>query len=223
MKILIVSDNLLRSQQIKNAVKKHYTVDICGSTEEAISKAKMVEYLVIVADFYEDDQQKAAHISNAIRKSGITTAVLAVLPAEWVKGRIKLLDAGVDYFLMRPFYPPELFARINAISRRDHSYFNVTHKLKFGTLVIDIPGRVVAIKNEKIELTRKEFDVLIYLAKNRGRTVSRDMILTNVWELDGGGWHNTVDVHIKHLRDKIDKPYETNRIRSVYGMGYIFK
>ena len=220
MKLLIITDSIKRAKSVKNAISSMYTVDVCESLDEAIYNVKLVEYVAIIMDCYYADEYKEAAATEYLRAHGITIAILAILPAEQVEARITLLEAGVDYFIMRPLYLQELRARLGALKRRDHGHFNADYKLSYKHLTADLNARVAYVKGDCIQLTRKEYDILIYLMKNIGVSVTRKMILSNVWELGGGGEHNTIDVHVKSLRDKIDKPYGTSYIKTAYGVGY---
>lgn len=131
-----------------------------------------------------------------------------------------MLQAGADDFLKRNFNDTELVARVAALVRRSHRGY-APSVLKVRDLVVDLDSRQIKRGNTKITLRKKEFEILVYLMNSAGRIVSRDMILQNAWEVERENWHNTVDVHMKHLRDKVDKPFSRKPlIRSVYGMGY---
>ena len=224
MKILILTDNKNRAQRVKETIKDLYTVDITQDLDEVIVNTKQIDYVVVLIAFYGEKHPYTKEVEAAkyLRKNGVTGAILTILAAEFVRGRIALLDAGVDYFLMRPYYSPEFRARLKALRRRDHSHLNISDILNYKSLSVDLSARTITVDGDKVTLTRKEFDVLYYLVKNAGHAVTRDMILNNVWELGGGGEYNTIDVHIKMLRDKIDKPYGTRYIKTAYGIGYRF-
>jgi len=133
--------------------------------------------------------------------------------------RVKLLDMGADDYLTKPFDGEELRARVTALARRQHLTY-ISPVLTFCDLVIDIQQRKVYRSGIHVPLRRKEFDILAYLVNNRGRVLTREMILTHAWGAGKTCWSSTVDVHIKHLRDKIDRPFSFPLIKTAYGIGY---
>ena len=137
-------------------------------------------------------------------------------------------EVGVDDYVTKPFSPKELMARVNVILKRrakngavNAADTNKAEKLVFGGLEIDMAGRSVSIDGEKAELTLKEYDLLTYLARNRGIALSRDQILDGVWGYDSFGDERTVDWQIKLLRGKLGK--YRDHIRTVRGVGYKFE
>lgn len=223
MKLLIVTDNIHKTVKTKKRIGTRYTIDIASDIDDAIQKTKFVDYLIILLDFDKHHFSQCVRAARALRKSGATISLLAILEAGMVDHRIALLDAGVDYFLKDPFYAPELAARLKAITRREHKYFNVSHTIKHKDITVDLGSHSVKIKGNYIDLKRKEFDILLYFMQNPGRIITRDMIFSNVWEFGTIGRDNTVDVHIKYLRDKIEKPFSARYIHSKYGMGYVLR
>jgi two-component system copper resistance phosphate regulon response regulator CusR len=130
-----------------------------------------------------------------------------------------MLDLGADDYLCKPFDVQELRARIQALGRR-RSKPKVSQVIRYQDLEIDTMTHTVIRNGNTIILRRKEFEILEYLANNQGRIVTRKMIMDHVWNADTKSWLNTVDVHIKHLRDKIDRPFEVAYIKTAYGLGY---
>ena len=135
---------------------------------------------------------------------------------------VGLINAGADDIIKQPFSEAELKARITALLRRQ-TYSYKPNVLAVADLKIDINSLQVHRSGVKIRLRRKELEILIYLVQHKGRPVSRTMILSHAWEVDRDNWHNTVDVHIKHLRDKIDRPFEQSLIKTAYGFGYMIE
>jgi two-component system OmpR family response regulator len=131
-----------------------------------------------------------------------------------------MLDIGADDYLHKPFYVGELQARIRALLRRSNSIVSGP-VIRVGDLSLDTARREVARAGQSIELRRKEFDILEYMMHNRGTVVTRTMIINNNWEAGADRWNNTVDVHIKYLRDKIDRPFDKKLIKTAYGVGYM--
>jgi two-component system OmpR family response regulator len=159
-------------------------------------------------------------ICRAIRMAQVDTPIIILTGSADVTSRVTLLNAGADDYLTKPFSVAELRARLAAILRRPpataaHDTFSILD------LTLDPFSRHVERNGVPILLRRKEFDILEYLLRNRGRPVTRAMILDHAWDGSKDTWNNTVDVHIKHLRDKIDRPFGTPLIKTAYGIGYM--
>ena len=131
-------------------------------------------------------------------------------------------ELGIDDYVVKPFSPKELIARVNAvISRNKASAPSDSDELSFGGLVINMPARTVTIDGEKAELTPKEYELLFYLVKNRNLALSRDKLLQDIWGYDFFGDDRTIDTHIKNLRNNLG-PYR-DYIVTLRGVGYKFE
>ena len=135
-----------------------------------------------------------------------------------VDDRVKGLELGADDYLTKPFAFVELLARVRALLRRGQP---TPERLQVGDLVLDCIRRKVMRTNENIELAPKEFSILEYMMRNRGRPLSRTMIVEHVWDMDYDGLTNIVDVYIRHLRSKIDDKWPVKMIHTVRGIGYM--
>lgn len=133
------------------------------------------------------------------------------------------LDLGANDYITKPFVIEELLARIRAALRRKDSAPRVTKNLAIGDLIMDISKHHVTRGDQIIDLTKREYDLLEYLIRNKGIDLSRDQILENAWGYDYMGDTNVVDVYIKYLRSKIDESHETKLIHTIRGVGYIMK
>lgn len=219
MKILAIEDNRRLAERIQYYLGKDFIVDVSYTGKDGLARARNRDYTVILLDLNLPDI-KGEEVCRTIRNEALDTPVLVLTANSDVATRIALLDIGADDFLAKPFHPDELAARIRALSRRiDRGYGS--HVMRLGDLTIDVNRRHVERDGVEISLRRKEFDILEYLVYNRGRTVTRAMILDHVWGEAREGWHSTVDVHIKHLRDKVDRPFKSPLIKTAYGVGYM--
>src|SRR5262249_38783942 len=151
---------------------------------------------------------------------GVHTPILVLTGIDDLNSRVALLNAGADDYVTKPFSIAELKARLGAILRRAPNSYN-SSVLSVQDLTIDSERRPVERRGVVIALRRKEFDILEYLVRNSGRPVTRAMILDHVWDGTKDAWNNTVDVHIKHLRDKVDRPFDAPLIKTAYGIGYM--
>ncbi len=217
MKVLIIEDNQWLASSIKDYLKTSFTVDIALTSEEGIEKALNVQYAVIILDLNLPDAD-GYDTCQILRTRSINTPILVLTGTKESKSCIKLLDGGADDYMTKPFNSGELRARISALTRRRPEHESGI--LRFRDLIIDVARRHVERAGTAIELRRKEFDILEYLIMNRGRVVTREMILNHAWDGDRNSWNNTVDVHIKHLRDKVDRPFALPLIKTAYGIGY---
>jgi DNA-binding response OmpR family regulator len=218
MKILIIDDNRLLAESIKRQLAVSYIVDIASTGEQGIDQARTLGYGVILLDLKLPDMN-GYDVCHELRNGQVATPILILSGTQDVMSRVRLFEAGADDYVTKPFNVDELRARITALVRRGkHTVIQET--IKIHDLVIDIRRRRVQRAGVSITLRRKEFDILEYLVRNRGSTVTRAMIFDHVWESGKEAWKNTVDVHIKHLRDKIDRPFSTQLIKTTYGIGY---
>jgi DNA-binding response OmpR family regulator len=219
MKILLIEDNARLAERIRHHLRKAFVVDIATDGESGISRAQNLQYKAILLDLNLPDMH-GSEVCERLRKEGNTTPILIISGTQDIQSRVSLLDCGADDFLGKPFDPLELIARIHSAVRRHRTSYD-QHILTVKDLIIDINRREVTRSGTPITLRRKEFDILEYLTSNRGQAVTRAMILNHVWDSNEETWHKTVDVHIKYLRDKIDRPFGSPLIKTAYGVGYM--
>lgn len=219
MKILIIEDNKLLAESLRRQLKLHFVVEIVHSGEEGIDRARAVQFGVILLDLNLPDMD-GYDVCYELRKAQVTVPILVISGIKDTISRVRLLDCGADDYVTKPFNIDELRARIIALSRRGDRLEN-QEMIEISDLTIDVGRRRVKRSGVPITLRRKEFDILEYLVRNRGRTVTRSMIFDHVWESHKDSWNNTVDVHIKRLRDKVDRPFPHPLIKTAYGIGYM--
>ncbi len=218
MKLLVVEDNTRLSERIFERLHKHHSVDIVETGHEVLVKTKSVQYGVIILDLGLPDMS-GLEVCKRLRESMVDTPILILTGTSEMSVRVELLNHGADDFMTKPFDANELRARVNTLGRRRERQ-PPRKIIQHSDLSIDLDQRRVYRHGDLIELRRKEFDILEYLVSNSGRVLTRDMIMNHVWDDNKATWHSTIDVHIKHLRDKIDKPYDFPIIKTAYGLGY---
>lgn len=220
MKLLVIDDNRALVRSLKDFLGKDFLIDSATTAKEGLWQATTAASDVIVLDLGLPDGL-GSDVCREIRAANIATPIIVLSAVTDVKSRVELLSIGADDYLMKPFSLLELRARVLALMRRTPDSIFGAGKLSVGDLTIDLGGRRVQRAGRDIPLRRKEFDILTYLIRNRGQAVTRTMIFDHVWESDKTCWNNTIDVHIKHLRDKIDRPFSEPLIRTAYGVGYV--
>jgi two-component system copper resistance phosphate regulon response regulator CusR len=219
MKVLLIEDNTRLIERIKYHLKPFFIVDTAINGESGLDQARRTQYKVILLDLNLPDIG-GQDICEQLRKEGVDTPIIVISGTQDSDSRITLLNCGADDFLVKPFNPTELVARIHSIMRRYHTDYN-QHIVTIKDLTVDINRRKVNRSGDTIQLRKKEFDILEYLIANQGHPVTRSMILNHVWDSNEVTWQKTIDVHIKYLRDKVDRPYRSALIKTAYGVGYM--
>jgi len=160
-------------------------------------------------------------ICRKVRQAGIHTPILLLTAKDQVRDRVEGLNAGADDYMIKPFSFEELLARIRALMRRPtDAQPNV---IKVGDLSLDTVSYEVQRSGQPIELSAKEFALLEYMLRNAGRVLSKDMIISHVWDFDADVLPNTVEVYMGYLRNKVDKPFTKPLLHTQRGFGYILK
>lgn len=221
MKILIIEDNPRLSLRMKQQLQKWYVIETANTGDEALHLISTETFDFISLDLGLPDIP-GLELCKQIRNITSEIPILVITGTDTTASRVELLDAGADDYITKPFELSELKARITALTRRSRRG-EIINFIKIGDLTINPASRVVTRNNTPIHLRRKEFDILEYLATNEGRVMSREMIIHHAWPSTSNGWTGSVDVHIKQLRDKVDKPFEYPLIKTSYGVGYMIQ
>lgn len=220
MKVLIIEDNETIAKTVERALRSNYRFEIANTGEEGLRRALSSSYGVILLDLNLPDMN-GDQICREIRKQKIDTPIIVLSGKGEVSSKISLLNMGADDYVTKPFNLEELRARID-VAMRHTGNVSPSGKLIEQDLVLDPAARSVSRNGFQIELRRKEFDLLELLMRNKGQTLTRVVILDHIWDINENLWANVIDVHIKHLRDKIDRPYGSKFIKTVHGIGYKF-
>jgi DNA-binding response OmpR family regulator len=219
MKLLVIEDNRSLADSLKRHLGKTFVVDICRNAQDGLKQAFSGNHDLILLDLHLPDGN-GLDICRNLRAAAIATPIIILSAAGDIPSRVTLLNAGADDYVTKPFSIAELRARLNALLRRAP---NATGEgvIKVQDLIIDPGRRQVSRAGVHIVLRRKEFDILEFLVRHRGKAVSRANIVDHAWDTGKETWHNTVDVHIKHIRDKVDRPFAKPLIKTAYGIGYM--
>jgi DNA-binding response OmpR family regulator len=219
MKILLIEDDRDLTAALKGYLGKTFLVDAVRTGAEGQRHAISGGVDVIVLDLSLPDKH-GYDVCRALRHGGVTVPILILSGARDLTSRITLLNAGADDYLTKPFSVAELRSRIHALLRRPAMVAS-ERPLVVGDLVVDTGRRQATRSGREIILRRKEYEILEYLARNPGKAVTRSMIISHAWDNRKDSSNNTVDVHIKHLRDKLDRPFGKPLIKTAYGIGYM--
>lgn len=218
MRILVVDDEKKIALGIKKALESQkYAVDVCHDGIEASNMAEAIEYDLIVLDRMLPGMDGVSIIKN-LRSQNIYTPILLLTALGTVKDKTDGLDAGADDYLPKPFALDELLARVRAILRRPKVKAEII--LTVGDLSLSLNTHLVKRGNKDIILTNKEFSLLEFLMRNKNQPISKEQIITHVWNWDSDILPNNIEVYISYLRDKVDKPFSKKLIKTVRGVGY---
>jgi DNA-binding response OmpR family regulator len=216
--ILIIEDDHDLAQSLSNYMQQDFTVTVAQNGKQGIKKFTTKNYQLVLLDLRLPDLP-GIEVCQALRQHNADTPLLILTGMADAETQIQLLNAGADDYVTKPFDGRQLRARINALLRRSGASTN--KRLQTHDLMVDTVKHQVKRGDSIVLLRRKEYDILEYLLQNKGRILTRSMIFDNVWETEG--WPNSIDVHIKHLRDKIDRPFDTPLIETAHGVGYSIK
>jgi heavy metal response regulator len=218
MRILVVEDESRIADFLsRGLVSAGYAVDVAATGGSAIDMIHSTDYDLVILDLGLPDVDGLT-VLQKIRNRKVSPPVLILSARDAVDDRVKGLEGGADDYLVKPFAFVELLARVRVLLRRGQP---TPEKLQVGDLSLDCIRRKVSRDGENIELAPKEFSILEYLMRNRGRPLSRTMIVEHVWDMDYDGLTNIVDVYIRHLRSKIDDKWPQKMIQTVRGIGYM--
>lgn len=220
MQILLVEDEQNVASFIRKGLEEEfYGVDVAEDGTEGLALATGREYDLIILDLMLPGMG-GIEVCTRIRGAGLKTPVLMLTALDSVSKKVEGLESGADDYLTKPFAFSELLARIRALLRRVP---DSTNELTLGDLRIDLLARRVYRGDREIVLTQKDFAMLEYLLRNKGRVLSRTQILENVWGYNHDPQTNIIDVHIRFLREKIDAEFPKKLIHTVRGAGYVLK
>lgn len=218
MKILLVEDDKHIVGFLKRGLEEEgYVVAVAYDGKEGLELARNGEFDLIILDILLP-KIDGFTVCQRLRAAGSTTPILMLTAKDDVEDRVRGLDLGADDYLVKPFAFEELLARIRALIRRSKNAEGTI--LRVGDLTINLLTREVKRGERTIELTAREFELLQFLAHHPGRVFTRTQLLEHVWGYDFEYSSNIVDVYIRYLREKIDKPFDRKLIHTVRGVGY---
>ncbi|NOZ77591.1 MAG: response regulator transcription factor [Acidobacteria bacterium] len=223
MRILVVEDDPKIADFLRRGLAEHgYAVDLADSAEVAIDLVSEDIHDVLIVDIMLPGMDGLDFIELS-RERGVRTPVLILSARRSVDDRVVGLRRGGDDYLTKPFALAELLARVEALLRRSGPSPGEASVLIVDDLRVDLYRHEVRRGERTVDLSPREFAILEYLCRNRGRVVTRTMILDHVWNMRFDPKTNVVDVYIHRLRDKIDRPGSRQLINTIRGIGYVLK
>jgi DNA-binding response OmpR family regulator len=218
--ILIVDDE----QKIRNVIKEYaefngFEVSEAADGMDAVNMVRENDYDIIIMDVMMPKLDGFSAVKEIRKVKDIPVIMLSARGEEYDK--LFGFELGIDDYIVKPFSPKELMARINVALTRRQAQTDEPEKLVFDGLELNIPARQVTVDKVPVELTPKEYELLFYLAGNKNIALSRDKLLRDIWGYDYFGDDRTIDTHIKNLRNNLG-PYR-DKIVTLRGVGYKFK
>lgn len=220
--VLVVDDDEHICEVLRLSLESEkFRVEIAFDGADALTKFQGLNPELVILDVMLP-KLNGWEVCREIRKTSNTPILMLTAKGEELD-RVLGLELGADDYVLKPFSPRELVARVRAILRRSAPVSPSQNILRFAGLTVDMQGHEVRVGQEIVPLTPKEFELLSYLAQNPGRVFTRDQLLSNVWGYEYLGDARTIDEHIKRLRQKVESRSDQRYIKTVWGLGYKFE
>ncbi|WP_146962337.1 response regulator transcription factor [Leptotrichia wadei] len=221
MRLLVVEDEKKLNDLItKKLEKEYYGVDSCFDGEEAVRYVEGTEYDAIILDIMLP-KLDGFEVIKRIRTKKNKVPILLLTARDNIDDKVKGLDYGADDYLVKPFIFEELMARIRVLLRRNSG--NADNIITIANLKVDLDAKTVFRDDVLIKLSGREYSILEYLIRNKGKILPRERIEDHIWNYEYEGGTNVIDVYIRYLRKKIDDGYTPKLIHTVRGLGYVLR
>jgi DNA-binding response OmpR family regulator len=220
MKILVIEDERKLALPLKKGLEQEaYAVDVEYNADDGLDAALTGEYSAIILDRMLPGSMDGTGICRKIRSGNVHTPVIMLTAKDSIDDRVEGLDSGADDYLVKPFAFEELLARLRAMLRRPEDTLGVV--LQVADLTLNTSTYEVRRAGKLISLSNKEFALLHYMVRHQNQVLSKNNIMSHVWDFDADILPNTVEVYIGYLRAKIDKPFTgVHLINTIRGFGY---
>jgi two-component system OmpR family response regulator len=219
VRVLLVEDEVKLAELVARGLREEgHAADIAARGAEALWMAEAAPYDVIVLDVMLPDGLDGFEVCRRLRGKGVWSPVLMLTARDAVEDRVTGLDAGADDYLAKPFAFDELLARLRALARRAPQERPTV--LEVGDLSLDPASHRAWCGEALLELSAKEFALLELFMRNPGVVLSREQLLSGAWDMSFERRSNIIDVYIRYLREKVDRPFSRNSIETVRGIGY---
>ncbi|RYY71832.1 MAG: response regulator transcription factor [Chitinophagaceae bacterium] len=220
MNLLVVEDAVELSNSICEYLgQENFICEQAFNYRQAQEKLSLYNYFCIILDINLPDGS-GLQLLKELKLENKLDSILIISAKNSLEDKVEGLNAGADDYLTKPFHLPELAARVTAIIRRKS--FDGNNIIEFGDLKIDLVARVVSVNGQEPDLTKKEFQLLLYFVSNKNKVISKNAIAVHLWgdEMDMGNHFDFIYTHIKNLRRKLAHAGAADYIESIYGMGY---
>ena len=218
MRLLVVEDDVKMASLLKRGLEREgYAVDVVSTGEDALWAGREFPYDGLVLDAMIPAPD-GFEVCRRLRQEGRWTPVMMLTARGAVDDRIRGLDSGADVYLAKPFSFAELLARMRALLRRDAGERPAV--LRAGDLLLDPATHAVSRGDTAIDLSAREFSLLELLLRRKGQVLTRTQILEHVWDFAYDGTSNVIDVYMRYLREKVDRPFGRHAIETIRGAGY---
>jgi two-component system OmpR family response regulator len=218
VRLLVVEDDVKMASLLKRGLEREgYAVDLAATGQDALWAGQEFSYDAVVLDAMIPAPD-GFDVCRKFREAGKWMPVMMLTARDAIEDRVRGLDAGADDYLPKPFAFAELYARLRALLRRDVGERPVV--LQAGDLRLDPATKAVSRGPTEISLSAREFALLELLLRHQGDVFSRSAIIDHVWDFAYEGTSNVVDVYVRYLREKVDRPFGRSAIETVHGAGY---
>lgn len=222
-RLLVVEDDQKVAASVGQGLRESgFQVALAGNGEQALKALAAGRFDLVLLDLGLPGRD-GLEVLRELRQRQDQTPVLVITARDGLQDRVRGLDAGADDYLIKPFAFSELLARVRALLRRAQG--SELTRVRVGDLDVDLVNRQVQRAGQAIVLTAREFDLLAYLARCAGQAVSREMLARDVWRETSRATplDNVIDVHISHLRDKVDRAFKNKLLHTIRGVGFVLK
>jgi two-component system copper resistance phosphate regulon response regulator CusR len=221
LRILVVEDEAKVARALREGLQReHYEVSIARTGEDGFFQMTEQEFDLVILDIMLP-KRDGLEVLKALRKQGKHTPVLVLTARDTLEDRVLGLNSGADDYLVKPFAFAELIARVRALLRRTDQSL----RLKVHDLEVDVIGHRVSRSGKDLDLTHREYELLVYLVRHQGEIVSRDMLGRELWTEVSRATPltNVIDVHMARIRRKVDDGFDMKLIHKVRGVGYVLR
>jgi two-component system, OmpR family, copper resistance phosphate regulon response regulator CusR len=223
LRILLIEDEPKTVQSLQQGLEELlWTVEVAMNGNDGLQLATNQSFDVIVSDIMMPSIS-GLELCRILRNNGLKTPIMLISALSQTDDKITGLEAGADDYMAKPFELREFIARIKALGRRQGDVFKPSNLLIFEEVELNFDTKTATRLNKDLKLTPKEFLLLEYFIRNKGRVLSKIEIAEKVWDIDFDTGTNIVEVYVNYLRNKLDKGFDRKLVHTQFGQGYIFK